>query len=79
MSSDAVLERVLLLAEEFLSTTRDEMLELADGDLGQLHATATALRESAADRSTGVKSVERIAYVVVASAFNHVLATREQR
>lgn len=78
VSTDAVLHRALVLAEDFLSTARDEMLELAAGDLAQLHATATALREAAADRSTGPRSAERIAYLVVASAFNRVLQAREQ-
>ena len=79
MSTDPVLDRALLLAEDFLSSARDEMLELAAGDLAQLHAAATALRDAAGDRSTGPRSAEQIAYLVVASAFNRVLLSRQDR
>lgn len=78
MSGDPVFSRAVLLAEEFLSNARDEILELAAGDLDQLRATGSALRTAAADRSTAARTAEHIAYVVVASAFNQVLSAREQ-
>lgn len=79
MSRDPVFSRALQLAEEFLASARGEVLELAADDLDQLRITATALRSAAADRSAASRGAERIAYVVVASAFNKVLAGRDQR
>jgi hypothetical protein len=79
MTSDPVLTRALLLAEEFLAAARVEILELAAGDLDHLRASATALRSAAADRSTAGRSAEQIAYLIVASTFNQVLAARDRR
>ena len=79
MTSEAVLDRALLLADEFLGSARGQIVKLADDDLDQLRAAATALRSAAADRSTPDKGREHIAYVVVAAAFNQVLAARDRR
>lgn len=79
MSPDPVQDRALLLADEFLATARIDIAELADDDLDHLRAAATALRSAAADRSRPDKGREQIAYVVVAAAFNQVLAARDRR
>ena len=79
MSHDPVYSRALLLAEQFLTSSRSEILELAEDDLDQLRAVATELRSAAADRSSAPKGPEHIAYLIVASAFNHALAARDRR
>ena len=77
ISRDPVFSRALLLAEEFLSSARLEILDLAGDDLEHLRATASALRSQAADRSMGSRSAEHVAYLIVASAFNRLLAARD--
>lgn len=79
MSRDPVYSRALLLAEEFLAAARLKILETAGDDLEQLRAAGAALRSEATDRSAGAKSAERIAYLVVASAFNQLLGARDRR
>lgn len=79
MSRDPVFSRALLLADEFLASARGEIIALAGDDLEQLRATAAALRSGAADRSTVSRSAENVAYLVVASAFNQLLAERDHR
>ena len=79
MSRDPVFSRALVMADEFLASARGEIIELAGDDLEQLRATAAALRSGAADRSSGARSAEHIAYLVVASAFNQLLAARDHR
>ena len=76
MSPDPVYSRALLLAEQFLAKARLEILELAEDDLDQLRASATALKASAADRTMPGRGAEHIAYLVVASAFNEALSVR---
>lgn len=79
MSRDPVVSRALVLAEQFLATARGEILELAADDLDQLRASATELRSAASDRSAAGRSAEHVAYLVVASAFNQLLAARDRR
>ncbi len=79
MEHDVVTERALRLAEEFLAVARTEVIELAHDDIDQLRASASALRAAAGDRSTSGRGAERVAYVVLATAFNEVLASRERR
>ncbi len=77
-SNDPVFSRALLLADDFLASARGEIMELAGGDLERLRATAAALRATAADRTTGARGAEHIAYLIVASAFNQLLAARDR-
>jgi hypothetical protein len=79
MNHDVITERALRLAEEFLAGARTEVLELANDDIDKLRASASALRAAAGDRSTPGKGAEHVAYVVLATAFNEVLASRERR
>lgn len=77
MNSEVIVSRALLLAEEFLARAQSEVLDLAEHDLDRLRDSATALRTAASDRSSEAKTAERVAYLVIASAFNQLLAARK--
>ena len=77
MNSEVIVSRALLLADEFLARAQSEVLDLGERDLDRLRESATALRTAASDRSSEAKTVERVAYLVVASAFNQLLAAHK--